>query len=51
MKTILTTQVEQSEQNRIEMVDFYNEATEDYEFWSKANIIHFDYSSPSNKLL
>ena len=46
MKTILTTQVEQSEQNRIEMVDFYNEATEDYEFWSKDFNMHFGYYIP-----
>ena len=46
MKTILTAQVEQSEQNRIEMVDFYNEATEDYEFWSKDFNMHFGYYIP-----
>ncbi|SFI73883.1 methyltransferase domain-containing protein [Olleya namhaensis] len=46
MKTILTAQVEQSEKNKIEMVDFYNEATEDYEFWSKDFNMHFGYYIP-----
>ena len=46
MKTILTAQLDQSEQNRIEMVDFYNEATEDYEFWSKDFNMHFGYYIP-----
>ena len=35
-----------SEQNRIEMVDFYNEATEDYEFWSQDYNMHFGYFIP-----
>ena len=35
-----------SEQNRIEMVDFYNEATEDYEFWSNDYNMHFGYFVP-----
>ncbi|GGI58323.1 SAM-dependent methyltransferase [Winogradskyella haliclonae] len=35
-----------SEQNRIEMVDFYNEATEDYEFWSNDYNMHFGYFIP-----
>jgi MPBQ/MSBQ methyltransferase len=30
-----------SEQNKIEMIDFYNEASEDSEFWSKAFNMHF----------
>ena len=46
MKTILTAQLDQSEQNKIEMVDFYNEATEDYEFWSKDFNMHFGYYIP-----
>lgn len=37
---------EKSEQNTIEMVDFYNEATEDYEFWSKDFNMHFGYFIP-----
>lgn len=32
MKTQAITLDSHSEQNRIEMVDLYNEATEDYEF-------------------
>lgn len=35
-----------SEQNRIEMIDFYNEATEDYEFWSGDYNMHFGYFIP-----
>ena len=35
-----------AEQNRIEMVDFYNEATEDYEFWSNDYNMHFGYFIP-----
>ncbi|WP_426429470.1 methyltransferase domain-containing protein [Winogradskyella sp. HB-48] len=35
-----------AEQNRIEMVDFYNEATEDYEFWSNDYNMHFGYFVP-----
>ena len=34
------------EKNRIEMIDFYNEATEDYEFWSKDFNMHFGYFIP-----
>ncbi|MEM9077900.1 MAG: methyltransferase domain-containing protein [Bacteroidota bacterium] len=29
--------------NQLEIVDFYNEATEDYEFWSKDFNMHFGY--------
>ena len=32
--------------NRVEMIDFYNEATEDYEFWSKDFNMHFGYFIP-----
>ena len=35
-----------TENNRIEMIDFYNEATEDYEFWSKDFNMHFGYFVP-----
>jgi MPBQ/MSBQ methyltransferase len=35
-----------AEQNKIEMVDFYNEATEDYEFWSNDYNMHFGYFIP-----
>jgi ubiquinone/menaquinone biosynthesis C-methylase UbiE len=35
-----------AEQNRIEMVDFYNEASEDYKFWSHDFNMHFGYFIP-----
>jgi ubiquinone/menaquinone biosynthesis C-methylase UbiE len=35
-----------AESNHIEMIDFYNEATEDYEFWSKDFNMHFGYFIP-----
>lgn len=35
-----------SEQVKIEMIDFYNEATADYEFWSKDFNMHFGYFHP-----
>lgn len=34
------------ETNRIEMIDFYNEATEDYKFWSNDFNMHFGYFIP-----
>ena len=37
-------QIEQS-QNAIDIIDFYNEATEDYEFWSRDYNMHFGYFS------
>ena len=46
MKTQTLTYKNYSEQNRIEMVDFYNEATEDYEFWSHDYNMHFGYFIP-----
>ncbi|WP_033959252.1 methyltransferase domain-containing protein [Psychroserpens jangbogonensis] len=46
MKSISLSHKEQPEINRIEMIDFYNEATEDYEFWSKDFNMHFGYFSP-----
>jgi len=46
MKSTLLTSVNHSEKNKIEMVDFYNEATEDYEFWSKDFNMHFGYFIP-----
>lgn len=45
MKTI-TLEQQLSEDNRIEMIDFYNEATEDYEFWSHDYNMHFGYFIP-----
>ncbi len=38
--------VNKTEINRVEMVDFYNEATEDYEYWSKDFNMHFGYFIP-----
>ncbi len=35
-----------TETNHIQMIDFYNEATEDYEFWSKDFNMHFGYFVP-----
>lgn len=35
-----------SETNIYEMIDFYNEATEDYEFWSKDYNMHLGYYIP-----
>ena len=42
----ITDKISKSEQKRIEMIDFYNEATEDYEFWSKDYNMHFGYFHP-----
>lgn len=46
MKTQAIPLDSHSEQNRIEMVDLYNEATEDYEFWSNDYNMHFGYFIP-----
>lgn len=46
MKTQTIGYQNYSEQNRIEMVDFYNEASEDYEFWSNDYNMHFGYFIP-----
>lgn len=46
MKTQTITYQNHAEQNKIEMIDFYNEATEDYEFWSKDFNMHFGYFIP-----
>ncbi|WP_411768678.1 SAM-dependent methyltransferase [Winogradskyella sp. A3E31] len=46
MKTQSIPQSFYSEQNKIEITDFYNEATEDYEFWSKDYNMHFGYFIP-----
>lgn len=46
MKTETIPLSSHAEQNRIEMVDFYNEATEDYEFWSSDYNMHFGYFVP-----
>ena len=46
MKSTTMTCSEKSSTNKIEMVDFYNEATEDYEYWSKDYNMHFGYFIP-----
>ena len=46
MKSITLNHQEKVEKTKIEMIDFYNEATEDYEFWSKDLNMHFGYYSP-----
>ncbi|WP_299519408.1 cyclopropane-fatty-acyl-phospholipid synthase family protein [Winogradskyella sp.] len=46
MKTQSIPYTNYKEQNRIDMVDFYNEATEDYEFWSNDYNMHFGYFIP-----
>ena len=45
MKTA-TIPLSASEKNQIDMVGFYNEATEDYEFWSNDYNMHFGYFIP-----
>lgn len=46
MKSISISHLEEKEINNIDMIDFYNEATEDYEFWSKDFNMHFGYYRP-----
>ncbi|XMO85170.1 methyltransferase domain-containing protein [Algibacter sp. AS12] len=46
MKSIAINQPKDRETNRIEMIDFYNKATEDYEFWSNDFNMHFGYFFP-----
>ncbi|PWH83435.1 SAM-dependent methyltransferase [Algibacter marinivivus] len=46
MKSITISHIKDRETNRIEMIDFYNEATEDYEFWSNDFNMHFGYFIP-----
>lgn len=46
MENIALKHQEKEEKIKIEMVDFYNEATEDYEFWSKDLNMHFGYYKP-----
>ncbi|AUP80300.1 methyltransferase domain-containing protein [Flavivirga eckloniae] len=43
-ETIIITHKQKD--NRIEMVDFYNEATKDYKFWSNDYNMHFGYYIP-----
>ncbi|WP_299364727.1 cyclopropane-fatty-acyl-phospholipid synthase family protein [Winogradskyella sp.] len=46
MKTQTLPYSNYAEQNRIDMVDFYNKATEDYGFWSHDFNMHFGYFVP-----
>lgn len=46
MKTTTIPSLTTSEKNQMDMVDFYNEATEDYGFWSKDYNMHFGYFIP-----
>lgn len=46
MKTQTIPYNDHLDQHKIEMVDFYNEATEDYEFWSQDYNMHFGYFIP-----
>ena len=46
MKSAAISLTEKSENNKIEMIDFYNEATEDYQFWSNDFNMHFGYYLP-----
>lgn len=46
MKTTTINLTKTPEINRIEMIDFYNEATEDYKFWSNDYNMHFGYFIP-----
>ncbi len=43
MKTTTITFQEKLEKTKLEMVDFYNGATEDYKYWSKDFNMHFGY--------
>ena len=44
MKSITLNHTDNIEQTKIEMIDFYNEATEDYKFWSKDLNMHLHYT-------
>ncbi|WP_299225089.1 class I SAM-dependent methyltransferase [uncultured Psychroserpens sp.] len=46
MKSVTVSQIEKSETNTLDIIDFYNEATEDYEFWSNDFNMHFGYFIP-----
>ncbi|WP_396603098.1 SAM-dependent methyltransferase [Algibacter sp. R77976] len=46
MKATTINLTRDKENNRIEMIDFYNEATEDYEVWSSDFNMHFGYFIP-----
>lgn len=46
MKSNTLSLTQKVEQTKIEMIDFYNEATEDYEFWSKDLNMLFGYFIP-----
>lgn len=46
MKSTTIPYQETSIKNQMDIVNFYNEATEDYEFWSKDYNMHFGYFIP-----
>jgi len=46
MKTTTIPLQENIKKTKVEMTNFYNEATEDYEFWSKDFNMHFGYFIP-----
>ena len=46
MISTLTLQKQATEKNKVQIIDFYNEATEDYKFWSKDFNMHFGYYIP-----
>lgn len=46
METTLTLKKQATEKNKVQIVDFYNEATQDYKFWSKDFNMHFGYFIP-----
>ncbi|WP_323789350.1 methyltransferase domain-containing protein [Psychroserpens sp.] len=46
MKSISIAHSELEDKSNIELIDFYNQATEDYEFWSHDFNMHFGYFRP-----
>jgi len=46
MKTITLNTYKEIQKEETHFIDLYNEATEDYEFWSKDFNMHFGYYIP-----
>ena len=46
MATATINLTKNTEKNKLEIIDFYNEATEDYKFWSNDFNMHFGYYKP-----
>ncbi len=44
--TTHSIQLKKNQENTIELIDFYNQATEDYKFWSNDYNMHFGYFIP-----